>query len=358
MGSFEKGQWVRVIDNGGAPRLYSVGEVCQVETIDGTVTCVGKNAGMYSWRFEAWQPKVGDRVRFTDAVPSHWFFGPTKEHKEGVIRSDSEDSEGLRFTVNVGNSYGYAGIRHIEPVPAIAAPAPLTITAGKFYKTRDGRKVGPLRTWPDLDGNPYPDRLCEAHGDGRYWMLDGKGVCADDLIAEWVDEPATAIANDNAAPAKFNVGDRVCGKNCIGDEVDSIICRVDASDDGMPYLLDEGAWCRGEDLELVTAQATTPAIVALIESGVAKPALEPKVHASEADATVEAERLAGMYRGQRFGIFVLSDTREADIPTYDHEWKNFAARGEKIRAIKELRSITGMGLKPAKDAVEYFLAAA
>jgi ribosomal protein L7/L12 len=57
-------------------------------------------------------------------------------------------------------------------------------------------------------------------------------------------------------------------------------------------------------------------------------------------------------------VFTLTTTHEEAAPIYDHKWQNLAVLGLKIDAIKELRSITGMGLKPAKDAVEYFLNAA
>lgn len=317
MGKFEKGQWVRVTDNAGAPRFYSVGEVCQVESIDGTVRCVGKAGGMYPYRFEAWQPKVGDRVRFTDAVPSHWFFGPATQHKEGVIRSDSEESGGLRFTVNVGNSYGYVNLEHIEPAP-VTAPAPLTITAGGYYKTRDGRKVGPAFIGGDVATFGTSDNWSSAvwANDGRQSSRqDKKTELANDIIAEWVDEPApkpAAIANDNAAPAKFKVGDRVkfrpgypssaAGREATVVAINAFGIQVDMGVRG-------GVSTESES-DLVPA--TTPAIVALIESGKPKPATRPVVHASKEEATTEASRLALAHPGQEFGVFVLAESKIAD----------------------------------------------
>ncbi len=61
------------------------------------------------------------------------------------------------------------------------------------------------------------------------------------------------------------------------------------------------------------APASTPAIVALIEGGQPKPSDHPKVHKSEQAATDEAERLAVKYPGQKFGVFVLADSRIADV---------------------------------------------
>lgn len=65
----------------------------------------------------------------------------------------------------------------------------LKIEEGKYYKTRDGRKVGPFtrRTW--TDGFPWD----ESTEDEYFWSDDGScqvtsGGC-NDLIAEWTDGP-------------------------------------------------------------------------------------------------------------------------------------------------------------------------
>ncbi|PWU76174.1 hypothetical protein DK867_02570 [Ochrobactrum sp. POC9] len=133
---------------------------------------------------------------------------------------------------------------------------PLTIETGKFYRTRDGRKVGPMGAW-------YDDGSCFNSTDylnGGLWKPNGeayfsKAKDSPTLIAEWGDESAS---NDNAP-------------------------------------------------------LTTPAIVALIQDGQPKPSEQPKVHKSEQAATDEAERLAVKYPGQKFGVFVLADSRIADV---------------------------------------------
>lgn len=93
------------------------------------------------------------------------------------------------------------------------APAPvatLTIEAGKFYRTRDGRKVGPIRAEVDIDH--YPFRGVECGGAGRdLWIpKSGEGVNWGmgydtnlDIVAEWV-EPVPVKAEP-----KFKKGDRV-----------------------------------------------------------------------------------------------------------------------------------------------------
>lgn len=176
--------------------------------------------------------------------------------------------------------------------------APLKIEAGKYYRTRDGRKVGPVT---------YRDGYFIAN----LWHYNSAGECGyegrhdpshdwrdeHDLIAEWVDEP-------------LNAADPVA----------------------------------------------KPAIVALIENGQPKPSVAPFVHANEMLAAKEAARLASLQKGQEFGVYVLTQKVSEPAPSYKHEWQRFAAKGEKISAIKELRSVTGLGLKAAKDAVEHWIA--
>lgn len=55
----------------------------------------------------------------------------------------------------------------------------LKIEEGKYYKTRDGRKVGPIRKWEGC--------LKEWAVDGRNGYLEGFNT--EDLIAEWTDGP-------------------------------------------------------------------------------------------------------------------------------------------------------------------------
>ncbi|WP_052503001.1 hypothetical protein [Brucella anthropi] len=178
--------------------------------------------------------KVGDRV--------HGTYG----HVSGAGTIEDCDESHMPYLVKF-DTYPWALWCYREDVIALA----LTIETGKFYRTRDGRKVGPMDEW-------ISDQFRERAGDGRYWTVDGVGhneAKGEDLIAEWVDEPA---GNDNAP-------------------------------------------------------ATTPAIVALIEDGHPKPSGKPKVHKSEESATDEAERLAVKYPGQKFGVFVLADSRIADV---------------------------------------------
>ncbi|WP_266063841.1 hypothetical protein [Brucella intermedia] len=185
--------------------------------------------------------KVGDRVR--------------------VIR-DGSSPKGSGHGVNIGHTFTVRidedgditdgeWFFYPDELSLCEELTPLTIETGKFYRTRDGRKVGPAYRHHDGWG-------MGSEG-GKMWAKDGHRYFGNapetDLIAEWVDEPA---GNDNAP-------------------------------------------------------STKPAIVALIENGQPKPSEKPKVHKSEVCATDEAERLAVKYPGQKFGVFVLADSRIADV---------------------------------------------
>ncbi len=339
MGKFEKGQRLRVIDNAGAPLRYVKGETGLVEEVyaGNMVRLAGKSAGMYEHRFEAWQPKVGDRVRVVKAVLAHKYdyvgreFTVTKEAYKvdsGVQTWGGDNAGGFVWRTD---ELEPLTVTVAAPVAAQAQPATLTIEAGKFYKTRDGRKVGPVN---QRDGYLEVE-FFHYSTTGECCFLGKSGDDTHpkrDLIAEWVDEPTAEPAkanNDNAAPLanpKFKVGDRVkvttsrhgesqLGKtgvvindNYRGGDL-TIEIRYDTP---MPSGLDHNQYSVS-DLELVAAPASTPAIVALIENGTAKPSTRPKVHSDQASATTEAERLALEFPGQQFGVFVLADSKIADV---------------------------------------------
>lgn len=120
--------------------------------------------------------KVGDRVRFTDACWPYWWFGPHTAHKEGVV---SAVGYGGRFYDVKVKGYGSPSLAHVSDEHI--EPAGIKVEAGKFYKTRDGRKAGPMENW-------VRSRYREKAGDGRYWSEDGKGngdAAGADLVAEW-----------------------------------------------------------------------------------------------------------------------------------------------------------------------------
>lgn len=296
--------------------------------------------------------KVGDRVRFTDACDTYWFFGPHTKCKEGEI-SEVLRGRGYKYQVRVdGDGYpGYVNDEHIEPVgpkfkvgdrvvpsgkasadlvehwneywsgegeyegafyvtkikhngmikysnrPGGSGPyveeyymvhAPLKLEAGKFYRTRNGKRVGPLIAGrrPGLFGAQGYSLTSEWYDDGRRSRQEETDL---DIIAEWVEE-------DNP---------------------------------------------------------TTPCIVALIENGQPAPSTRPRVHSSRRRAEAEAMRLARKHKGREFGVYELVVTKQE---TPEYEWQRAAAAGRKIEAIKKLREISGLSLAGARAAVEDFAA--
>ncbi|ABF71328.1 p074 [Rhizobium phage 16-3] len=209
MGKFKVGDRVRAtVDSAYSVRkgdIYTVTEILDERTIrfrksDGTID--GWDSNNFELVEQPWRPKVGDRVRFTDECKEYWWFGPHTENKEGVVSLDrgaDYDFDDGRFEVRTSDSFGIVGLKHIEPLPVAAEAQPaLQVIEGKFYKTRDGRKVGPIRQRGDYyiaDGWHYNES-----GECCYLGESGKDVHPDhDIIAEWVDEPA--VPSDTVAVA-------------------------------------------------------------------------------------------------------------------------------------------------------------
>lgn len=133
--------------------------------------------------------KVGDRVR--------------------VIR-DGSSPKGSGHGVNIGHTFTVridedGGITdgewffYPDELSLCEELTPLTIETGKFYRTRDGRKVGPAYRHHDGWG-------MGSEG-GKMWAKDGHRYFGNapetDLIAEWVDEPSS---NDNQPVAEQQAG--------------------------------------------------------------------------------------------------------------------------------------------------------
>lgn len=256
-------------------------------------------------------------------------------------------------------------------------PAPLTIRAGGYYKTRDGRKVGPM-----VDNCGY------LRFDGWHYSFSGEccmgGVSGSfhkeerDLVAEWPAEKGCAAAQvdvqreEYGAPATnaaFKVGDRVVydGKTAVIREI---------LNDSIPYLIEfendvgyghdgngigkvtlhsrRGWWAR--HVSAAPATDAAPAIVSRIENGQPKPATRPYVHANRDLAAKEAARLADVNNGQEFGVYELVTTRKVER-TYEHEWQRLAVKGETHHARLALQEsgLTGM---QASRVVQEFVAAA
>lgn len=111
---------------------------------------------------------------------------------------------------------------HVSAAPAAPVAEPLTIQAGRFYKTRDGRKVGPMvlsevvdcqsgkngekYTWSDIEsGNTYTDV-------GRY-AWDTTREHENDLVAEWPDTTTNVAATVDALDEEYGPGVAVADRD-------------------------------------------------------------------------------------------------------------------------------------------------
>ena len=147
---------------------------------------------------EAWAPKVGERVR---AVKGTCLLNEGQEYE--VIAMSKRGPIVTVFSAGGKRHDLNYEVERFEPLPvaAEAQPVALKIEAGKFYCTRDGRKVGPMHLYYD-DGSCFGSNGTFTGGlwkpDGSAWFDGAKD--SPDLIALWQDEPAaaTTASNDNA----------------------------------------------------------------------------------------------------------------------------------------------------------------
>ncbi|MDE3796942.1 hypothetical protein I7G59_06290 [Sinorhizobium meliloti] len=253
MGVFEQKFKVgdRVRAKEGSAYSVKKGDVCTVTEIlnenairfrkpDGTID--GWGSENFELVEQPWRPKVGDRVRFTDECKEYWWFGPHSENKEGVVSLDrgaDYDFDDGRFEVRTSDSFGIVGLKHIEPLPVAAEAQPLRIVEGRFYRTRDGRKVGPMETFLNMFS-------AEADGTHRIFQADGthgsqhvKNLPHLDLIAEWVDEPAVpsdtvaveaTASNDNVPKSTAGFTIPLVGEEPANDNQLVVTIALDADD--------------------------------------------------------------------------------------------------------------------------------
>lgn len=290
--------------------------------------------------------KKGDRV--------HGSSGYTFDPSTGTITDVRDKTVYVEVDGQPGKEWCY---RQNQLTLIKSDSATLKIEAGKFYRTRDGRKVGPAfvvgRCAVFGNGSNYASAVWA--DDGRSSRRDDKLSLKDnDIIAEWIEEPVVA-SNDNAKP-KFKVGDIVTLSHG-GSKDNATVTKI--KDGRVNVRWNNGAFgsengWREDELAIVTP---TTSIVSLIENGLPKPSSTPHVHTSTGEAEKEAKRLAAKYKGQQFGVFTLTTTHKEDR-VYEHKWQNMAALGLKIDAIKELRAVAGLDLLSAKRAVEAFEQAA
>lgn len=370
MSKFKKGDRVRVLTSDW-PEYIPVGTVTNVYGTD-----VGG--------VDLWSEKLGDPLFFLDREIELVDEPKFKVGDRVRVVKDGRGPEGSHHGARIGDEFDIASVDelfgvteyhtngwffHAHEIELI--PATITIQAGRYYKTRDGRKVGPMGK--SVFADAFYDKARRITS--QSWYSDGaffKGATSKfDLIAEWIDEPAArtvAVAatagNDNAAPAKFKVGDRVLNREV--PEAGVGIVEIVKPEGG--YTVNyKDAWygrCHDDDKHLVAVPTpTNPAIVCLLEDGQPRPSTTPHVHSNRASAEKEAGRLAGKHPGKEFGVYELVH-RHREEPVYKHEWQRLAV-DPKVRpwlrddiAAEALMKQSGVDHDTAIRAVKQFRKAA
>ena len=322
----------------------------------------------------------------------------------------------LRGQRNPGTNDGSYQESHFGPAWG-TQPAGLQIEGGKFYRTADGAKVGPMQRWSTEAPHcwrpaPLEQRMAFSPS-GDIWKSDGTSDYAGvpTLVAEWPTKKAQPgdrmrmLHNDGAggykagdhfvtpdgesfvdndgdkrpldlhphevvgAPAAaFKVGDRVrftdkCPRTWwFGPHTKHKEGVITADEGGgtydvvVPSGLATAHILSPYQIEPAPRTPTAHAIVAAIENGKPKPAHRPVVHPDRATAAKEAQRLARVHPGKEFGVYELAETRSTAAPK--HEWQRLAAAGRRAAAVSELMRVAGVAAPSAFSAVDRFRNAA
>ncbi len=189
-----------------------------------------------------WKPKVGDKMRWLGKTSATML---TKGSVYEIVKDDGGRAWNFGITddeQSTGNhTTGPAWlIENFEPV--VVEPA-LTIEAGKFYRTRDGRRVGPAIISHEVDiatfgTGGHMSAVCVDNG-RQSARDDTTTERSGDIVAEWVDpkpEPKfkkgdRVICVDNAGASAAVVGAVYIAANDASD--DNCILCVDGEDWGM-----------------------------------------------------------------------------------------------------------------------------
>ena len=96
----------------------------------------------------------------------------------------------------------------------------LKLEVGKFYRTRDGRKIGPMRNDKGIVNHPWDDEVS-----WHFYSDDGRADDGPDydLIAEWTDtttSPVRTVTRKEVVPGVYGAlrvdAANDCGKVLIG----------------------------------------------------------------------------------------------------------------------------------------------
>jgi hypothetical protein len=170
--------------------------------------------------------KIGDRVR--DVSPH----GPGLGHGAGTIVGREHDTWVIDWDAT---PYGRINW-HDDQIEHLTQP--LTIIEGRYYKTRDGRKVGPARRqreWFLFGDYSY----CP---DGKRMALSAEvsETSGDTIIAEWQDGPVVTETVKRIVPGVYGRV-RVGAENYDGQHVGNGIGLSFVTRDGGPVNMGNAA---------------------------------------------------------------------------------------------------------------------
>jgi hypothetical protein len=115
----------------------------------------------------------------------------------------------------------------------------LKIEAGKYYRTRDGRKVGPMRLTNLMSEYPWQDHNNRNYTDIGQFSLDFH-IHYRDLIAEWADAPAKGNNMKTGTLKELNVKP--------GDVVECVVSRYETTNAikvGDRFVVRADGWVSG-----------------------------------------------------------------------------------------------------------------
>lgn len=162
-------------------------------------------------------PEGVERATATMRKPTSYFNSLSPENQKFVLAYEGDDTVGdpadynsaEAFNAHMSGETPKDGAVHLAVGEWLQihprAPRPLTIEAGKYYRTRDGQKVGPMKfighnipwSWGGWLESATATYSFGVHG--RWDITEESNL---DLIAEWTDTP-TPEERDHAGEGGY-----------------------------------------------------------------------------------------------------------------------------------------------------------
>lgn len=139
-----------------------------------------------------------------ERIGTHGYSNWAESLRDEAARREAEQKPRVYTAYKMGEQYppDPSGLPSAVNLPEglDSADAPLKLEAGKYYRTRDGRKVGPMAysERPKKISWPYTAKIDDID---HYWRADGswhpqREEDRLDLISEWVEDKPAPAADD------------------------------------------------------------------------------------------------------------------------------------------------------------------